>query len=75
MKSLEIIFNSIIDYRCVFIESNSSDNTLNYMKEWSSMDNRRTILSFGNLIDAPIIILNYIYNYIFNYIWIRIHIY
>jgi hypothetical protein len=51
IKSLEIIINSIADYRCVFVESNSSDNTLNCMKEWASTDNRRTILSLGNLKD------------------------
>ena len=68
IKCLDIIFNSISDYRCVFVESNSSDNTLGCMKEWASTDNRRTILSLGNLTDMAIIILNYIYNYIIIYL-------
>ena len=33
MKSLDIILNSIADYRCVFVESNSSDNTLKIIKK------------------------------------------
>jgi len=51
IKSLDIIFSSVDDYRCVFVESNSSDNTLNSMNEWALTDNRRTILSLGNLTD------------------------
>lgn len=50
-KSLDIIFSSIDDYRCVFVESNSSDNTLNCMKEWANKDSRRIILTLGQLSD------------------------
>ena len=49
-KSLDIIFNSVEDYICVIVESNSSDNTLECIKKWSKDDvKRRIIISLGNL--------------------------
>jgi hypothetical protein len=48
-KSLNIIFKSIDDYICVIVESNSSDNTLNCLKDWANNDSRRIIISLGNL--------------------------
>jgi len=51
MKSLDIIFNSVDDYVCVLVESNSSDNTLQCMKGWSNNNPKRIILSLGKLED------------------------
>jgi len=49
-KSLDIIFNSINDYICVIVESNSSDNTLNCLNDWAKQDiNKRIIISLGQL--------------------------
>jgi co-chaperonin GroES (HSP10) len=49
-KSLDIIFNSIEDYICVIVESNSSDNSLNCIKKWAENDKgKRIIISLGIL--------------------------
>jgi len=49
-KSLDIIFNSVEDYICVLVESNSSDNTLNCINNWAKQDiNKRIIISLGKL--------------------------
>ena len=49
-KSLDIIFNSVEDYICVIVESNSSDNTLNCLNDWAKQDsNKRIIISLGKL--------------------------
>jgi len=46
-KSLQIIFNSLPDYRCFIIESNSQDNTLVLLQNWAAKDSRRTVVSLG----------------------------
>jgi hypothetical protein len=46
-KSLRIIFDAVPDYKCIIVESNSSDNTLKLLNEWA--DSRTTIVSLGNL--------------------------
>jgi hypothetical protein len=48
-KSLDIIFNSVDDYICVIVESNSSDNTLKVIKDWALDDPRRIIISLGSI--------------------------
>jgi glycosyltransferase involved in cell wall biosynthesis len=48
-RSLDTIFNSISDYKCVIVESNSSDNTLSVLNKWAKDDSRRIILSLGHL--------------------------
>jgi glycosyltransferase involved in cell wall biosynthesis len=48
-KCLSTIFDSLDDYKCVIVESNSSDNTLNLLKEWERQDSRRTVISLGML--------------------------
>jgi hypothetical protein len=50
-KSLEIIFNSVEDYICVIVESNSSDNTLNCLNDWAKHTDKskRIIISLGKL--------------------------
>jgi glycosyltransferase involved in cell wall biosynthesis len=47
-KSLEIILDALIDYECIIIESNSSDNTLQLLHDWSKNKNI-TVLSLGFL--------------------------
>jgi hypothetical protein len=34
-KNLQIIFDSVEDYKCIIIESNSRDNSLEVLNEWS----------------------------------------
>jgi hypothetical protein len=50
-KSLDIIFNSVEDYICVIVESNSSDNTLNCLNDWAKQTDKskRIIISLGKL--------------------------
>jgi hypothetical protein len=48
-KSLQKIFDSVENYICVIVESNSSDTSLLILKNWAKMDFRRTIISMGNL--------------------------
>lgn len=49
-KSLQRIFDSLDDYHCVLVESNSSDNSLELLQDWSSIDSeRRKVFSLGNL--------------------------
>jgi len=44
-KSLQIIFDAIGDYKCIIVESNSEDNTLEVLKKWAN--SRTTIVSLG----------------------------
>lgn len=46
-KSLQIIFDSLPNYKCFIIESNSQDNTLELLKNWASKDSRRIVVSLG----------------------------
>jgi hypothetical protein len=46
-KSLQLIFDSLPDYKCFIIESNSSDNTLDLLQKWAQKDSRRTVVSLG----------------------------
>jgi hypothetical protein len=46
-KSIQIIFDSLPDYKCFIIESNSSDDTLQLLNNWALEDSRRTIVSLG----------------------------
>ena len=48
-KSLQTIFDSLPDYKCWIIESNSQDNTLELLEKWASKDSRRNVVSLGNL--------------------------
>jgi hypothetical protein len=48
-KSLQIIFDSLPDYKCFIIESNSQDNTLDLLQKWAAKDSRRIVVSLGNL--------------------------
>jgi glycosyltransferase involved in cell wall biosynthesis len=48
-RSLDTIFNSVQEYKCVIVESNSSDNTLSVLNKWAKDDSKRIILSLGNL--------------------------
>jgi glycosyltransferase involved in cell wall biosynthesis len=46
-NSLQKIFDSLPDYKCVIIESNSSDNTLELLNKWAAEDSRRIVISLG----------------------------
>ena len=48
-QSLDRIFQSLDDYRCVIIESNSNDATLPLLKTWEQEDTRRNVVSLGHL--------------------------
>lgn len=48
-KSLQKIFDSLPDYKCWIIESNSQDNTLELLEKWAAKDSRRNVISLGNL--------------------------
>jgi hypothetical protein len=48
-KSLQIIFDSVPNYKCFIIESNSNDNTLDLLNTWASKDLRRNVISLGEL--------------------------
>lgn len=48
-KTLEHIFSCVPNYTCIIVESNSSDNTLDLIKKWCSLDSRREVISLGNL--------------------------
>lgn len=48
-KSLQTIFDSLPDYICFIIESNSEDNTLELLTRWASEDSRRFVISLGQL--------------------------
>ena len=48
-QSLDAIFNSDSDYKCVIVESNSRDNTLSVLNKWAKDDSRRVIISLGYL--------------------------
>jgi glycosyltransferase involved in cell wall biosynthesis len=47
--SLSRIFETIQNYTCVIVESNSDDNSLEVLQNWASEDSRRTVISLGNL--------------------------
>jgi hypothetical protein len=46
-RSLQLIFDSLPDYKCFIIESNSQDNTLDLLQKWAAKDSRRTVVSLG----------------------------
>ncbi len=48
-KSLQTIFHSVDEYRCVIVESNSNDATLPLLKAWETEDSRRTVITLGHL--------------------------
>lgn len=47
-RSLEHIFDALEDYRCVLVESHSTDQTLSCLQEWASVDSRRHVISLGS---------------------------
>ena len=47
--SLSRIFETIENYTCVIVESNSDDTSLEVLQNWASEDSRRTVISLGNL--------------------------
>jgi len=47
--SLSRIFETIENYTCVIVESNSDDTSFQVLKNWASEDSRRTVISLGNL--------------------------
>jgi glycosyltransferase involved in cell wall biosynthesis len=49
-QSLQRIFDSLDNYQCVLVESNSSDNSLELLTYWASKDfEKRKVFSLGNL--------------------------
>ena len=48
-KNLQIIFDSLEDYKCIIIESNSTDNSLEVLNDWSKNNPKINIVSLGNL--------------------------
>ena len=48
-RSLLKIFNAVGDYKCIIIESNSEDKTLEVVTKWAERDDRRTVVSLGTL--------------------------
>jgi hypothetical protein len=48
-NSLQKIFDAVENYKCVIVESNSSDATLPMLEQWALLDSRRTIVSLGTL--------------------------
>jgi hypothetical protein len=46
---LQTIFDSVDDYLCVIVESNSTDNSLKLLEEWACLDSRRRIIAAGTL--------------------------
>jgi len=50
-KSLQIIFDAVDDYKCVIVESNSTDGTLEALRSWEAEDNRRQVIAVGDLQD------------------------
>ena len=48
-KNLQIIFDSLEDYKCIIIESNSTDNSLETLNDWSKNNPKINIVSLGNL--------------------------
>lgn len=46
---LQKIFDSVDEYECVIVESNSNDNTLKLLQAWASEDSRRNVISLGYL--------------------------
>ena len=49
-QSLQRIFDSLDDYKCVLVESNSDDTSLQLLKEWELKDvEKRKVFSLGNL--------------------------
>lgn len=49
-KSLQKIFDSLEDYQCVLVESNSGDTSWQLLQEWESSDSgRRHVFTLGDL--------------------------
>lgn len=49
-QSLQRIFDSLDDYKCILVESNSDDTSLELLQDWALKDsNKRKVFSLGNL--------------------------
>jgi hypothetical protein len=53
-KNLQIIFDSLEDYKCIIIESNSTDNSLDILNNWSK--NNPKIKRYSCMIDTKSIV-------------------
>lgn len=49
---LQRCFDSVDDYQCIIIESNSNDNTIQILTKWASEDARRTVINMGHLAEG-----------------------